>query len=95
MEKTENRRKFERSGGFIHIMSDMRCATVSTRRFTKEFSTFCNWTVQVTYRGIVVGQWTPAPKTPEPVDFFARATLDTKGKLEFTGAELLREGKKR
>jgi hypothetical protein len=29
------------------------------------------------------------------VDFLARATKDTKGKLEFTGAQLLKEGKKR
>ena len=63
--------------------------TTTTRRFTKEFSAFRNRSVQVTDRGRVVGQWTPAPKSPKPVDFLARATKDTKGKLEFTGAELL------
>ena len=73
----------------------MSTATVTTRRFTKEFSTLRNRSVAVTDRGEIVGTWTPTPKKPKTVDFVARAKADTKGKLEFTGAELLKEGKKR
>ena len=84
------------SAGFVgHFLSDMSMTTVSTRQFTKEFATWRSRSVQVTDRGHIVGQWTPASKQAERVDFLARATADTLGKLEFTGAQLLREGKKR
>jgi hypothetical protein len=73
----------------------MSTPTVTTRRFTKEFSTLRNQSVAVTDRGQLVGTWTPAPRKRKTVDFMARAKADTKGKLEFTGAELLRENKKR
>jgi hypothetical protein len=77
------------------MLSDMTAQTVTTRRFTKEFSRLRSRTVQVTDRGRVLGVWTPATRPAKGVDFLQRATADTEGCLETTFADLLKAGKKR
>jgi hypothetical protein len=74
----------------------MSVTTVSTRRFTKEFSSLRNKALRVTDRGEVVGEWKPVEKRQAPVNFLARqkACGFTKP-LPFTGTELLKAGKKR
>jgi hypothetical protein len=68
---------------------------LSTRKFTRDFSKVRSEPLTVTDRGEVVGVWTPAPKQLKPVDFLKRLKGYCKAPLPFTGADLLREGKKR
>lgn len=74
-------------------MTDMR--SLSTRRFTRDFSKVRREALTVTDRGQIVGVWTPRPKAPQPVDYLKRVKSYCKSPLPFTGAQLLREGKKR
>jgi len=69
--------------------------TVSTYDFTNRFATFSHQKVQVRKRGKVVGTWLPAPKSPEPVDVMQRLKRNFTRPLPFTGAEVLKAGKKR
>jgi hypothetical protein len=69
--------------------------TVLVRDFTRRFSSLRHETLQVRQRGKVVGTWMPTSDEPPPVDFMKRLREDFKCKLPFTGAELLKEGKKR
>jgi hypothetical protein len=69
--------------------------TVLIRDFTRRFSSLRHETLQVRQRGKVVGTWMPATTDPAPVDFMKRLREDFKTKLPFTGAELLKKGKKR
>ena len=69
--------------------------TVMVRDFLRQFATRRNELLQVRQRGRVLGIWTPSQETPEPVDVVARAKRSCSKKLPFTGAELLKAGKKR
>jgi hypothetical protein len=69
--------------------------TVLIRDFTRRFSSLRREKLQVRQRGKVVGTWTPVSEKPAPVDFMKRLREDFKAKLPFTGAELLKKGKKR
>jgi hypothetical protein len=69
--------------------------TVLVRDFFRQFATRRNEALQVQQRGRVLGTWTPVQATPEPVDVLARAKRSCDKKLPFTGAELLKAGKKR
>lgn len=81
---------------FGRIVSQIcQMKTVLIRDFTRRFSSLRHQTLQVRQRGKVVGTWTPIPEEPVPVDFMKRLREDFKSKLPFTGAELLKEGKKR
>jgi len=68
---------------------------MSTRRFTRHFAEVRDETCTVTDRGKVVGTWIPSGQKPSPVDFAARVRKDFAAKLPFTGAQLLKSGKKR
>jgi hypothetical protein len=69
--------------------------TVLVRDFLRQFAARRNETLQVQQRGRVLGVWTPSETAPEPVDVLARAKRSCNKKLPFTGAELLKLGKKR
>jgi hypothetical protein len=69
--------------------------TLPTRRFTRDFTKFRHEPCAVTDSGKVIGTWTPVKDRPEPVDFARRVRDDFEEPLPFTGAELLKAGKKR
>ena len=69
--------------------------TVMVRDFLRQFARRRNEPLQVRQRGRVLGTWLPSEETPEPVDVSARTKRACSTKLPFTGAELLRAGKKR
>ena len=69
--------------------------TVFVRDFTKRFATLSHQPLQVRKPGKVVGTWLPATRTPEPVDVLKRLKQTFERPLPFTGAELLKAGKKR
>ena len=69
--------------------------TVLVRDFLRHFASRRNEALQVQQRGRVLGIWTPNEATPEPVDVLARARRACNKKLPFTGAALLKAGKKR
>lgn len=71
--------------------------TLTTYEFLRHFPIHSKAQVAVKKRGKVVGTWTPssAPKL-EPVDICARQkAIGFKEPLPFSGAELLKAGKKR
>ncbi len=82
-----------RKFGACRNVTDMR--TLSTRRFTREFWKLRGEELAVTDRGRVVGTWTPASEKPQPIDYLKRVKSYCSAPLPFTGAELLRRGKKR
>ena len=69
--------------------------TVQAGEFARHFRVHRREAAIVKDRRKVLGTWTPAPKAPKPVDFAARVREDFTRKLPFTGAELLKAGKKR
>jgi hypothetical protein len=69
--------------------------TILVYDFTRHFTRHKHEPALIKSRGRIIGQWSPSPKKPEPVDFAKRAMADCKEKLPFTFAELLKEGKKR
>jgi hypothetical protein len=69
--------------------------SITTYEFLRQFTVHRKEPCQVKARGQVVGTWLPVPKNPEPIDFAQRVRQDFKAKLPFTGAELLKAGKKR
>ena len=74
----------------------MNATILTTRVFTKKFSSHKRHAVQVSDRGRIIGTWTPAGNEPPFVDFEARALRDWGGeKLPLTAARILKEGKKR
>ena len=75
------------------ILSDMQA--VSTRRFLRDFSRVRRNELTITDRGQVLGTWTPAAGKPRTVDYAKRVREYCSAPLPFTGAQLLKEGKKR
>ncbi len=69
--------------------------TLIVNEFTRHFRRHKHEPALVKSRGQVIGQWVPVPRKPEPVDFAKRAKADCVEKLPFTGADLIREGRKR
>jgi hypothetical protein len=69
--------------------------TLPTRRFMRDFARVRREPCTVTDSGKVIGTWTPVKDHPEPVNFARRVRDDFARPLPFTGAELLRAGKKR
>jgi hypothetical protein len=69
--------------------------SVLVRDFLRHFAERRNETLQVQQRGRVLGVWIPTQAAPEPVDVMARAKRSSDKKLPFTGADLLKAGKKR
>lgn len=70
--------------------------TITTYEFVRYFPRHSKDQCHVKKRGKVVGTWIPAPSQIEPVDILARQKEDGFTKpLPFTGAELLKNGKKR
>ena len=70
--------------------------TLTTYEFVRHFPRHSKDTCHVKKRGKVVGTWTPSPTQIEPVDILARQKADGFAKpLPFTGAQLLKAGKKR
>ena len=74
------------------LLYDMK--TITTREFIRNFSKGKSEHYQVKDRGRVVGTWTPTDDEPPRVDFMARLKRNFKKPLPFTGAELLKEGKR-
>jgi hypothetical protein len=74
-------------------MTDMRA--LSTWQFTRDFAKVRREPLTVTDRGQVLGVWTPHSNRPKPLDYFQRLKSYCKAPLPFTGAQLLRGGKKR
>ena len=68
--------------------------TVQSGEFTRHFRVLRREAAIVKDRRQVLGTWTPAPKQVEPVDVMARLREDFAHPLPFTGAELLKAGKK-
>ena len=66
--------------------------SIVVRDFTKRFATLSHQRPQVIKRGRVVGTWLPAPK---PVDVMKRVKRHFDRSLPFTGADVLKSGKKR
>jgi len=79
--------------GFVCHICQMKAVLV--RDFLRQFAKRRNEPLQVQQRGRVLGTWTPSQAPPEPVDVLARAKRSCNKKLPFTGAELLKAGKKR
>jgi len=69
--------------------------TVLVRDFLRQFARRGNEPLQVQQRGKVLGTWIPSDSSPEPVDVLARVKRTCSRKLPFTGAEVLKAGKKR
>ena len=69
--------------------------TVLVRDFLRQFAARRNEPLQVQQRGRILGTWTPSQAIPEPVDVMARAKRTCNRKLPFSGADLLKAGKKR
>ena len=69
--------------------------TLVVNEFTRHFRRHKHEPALVKSRGQVIGQWTPVATKPEPIDFAKRARADCKEKLPFTGADLIKEGRKR
>ena len=69
--------------------------TVLVRDFLRQFARRRNEPLQVHQRGKVLGTWTPNQATPDPIDVLARAKRTCSRKLPFTGAAVLKAGKKR
>jgi hypothetical protein len=68
---------------------------VPVAAFTKRFSTLSHERLRVRSRKRIVGTWTPAEKTPPPLDVMKRLKQTFKRPLPFTGAALLKAGKRR
>ena len=70
--------------------------TLTTYEFLRHFPSHSKELCAVKKRGKVVGTWTPTPNKIEPVDILGRQKEDGFSRpLPFTGAELLKAGKKR
>jgi hypothetical protein len=69
--------------------------TLTIRRFTREFPKVLHEPLTVTRRGQMVGTWTPAQKKAPAIDLMKRLKSYCSGPLPFTGAELIREGRRR
>ena len=70
--------------------------TVQSGEFTRRFRVHRREPALVKDRSKVLGTWTPAPKAIKPVDILKRqAEIGFTKPLPFTGAELLKAGKKR
>ena len=69
--------------------------TISVRDFNRHFSRHKQETCQVKDRDKVVGTWYPVPEAPKPADILARVKKEFSRKLPFTGAQILKAGKKR
>jgi hypothetical protein len=69
--------------------------TFSSPDFARDFARIKDEPCQVTEAGKVVGIWTPAHNQPGESDFLKRVKEDFTEPLPFTGAELLKSGKKR
>jgi hypothetical protein len=69
--------------------------TINTRQFTRDFALHRRQPCQVKDRQKLVGTWTPAGQPAALPDFAARVQEDFPAKLPFTGASLLKSGKKR
>jgi len=70
--------------------------TLTTFDFVRDFPRHSKNRCVVKKRGKIVGTWTPAPQAIEPVDILKRqADIGFTKPLPFTGAELLKAGKKR
>ncbi len=76
-----------------HELTDMKM--ISTRRFTRGFPKLRHESCLVSDRGKVIGSWSPIPNTPAPVNFLERVKEDFTHPLPFSGADLLKAGKKR
>jgi hypothetical protein len=68
---------------------------LTTYEFLRQFARHRSEPCQVKARGKVVGTWLPVPNEPEPVSFAQRVREGCAAKLPFTGAALLKAGKKR
>jgi len=72
--------------------------TLTTYEFLRHFPRHSKAQVAVKKRGKVVGTWIPSDTALEPfnaAEHMARLKRDFKKPLPFTGAELLKAGKKR
>jgi len=70
--------------------------TLTTYDFVRHFPRHSKDRCVVKKRGKVVGIWSPAPEAIEPVDILKRqAEAGFSKPLPFTGADLLKAGKKR
>lgn len=69
--------------------------TLTSRRFTRQFPKVSHEPLTITSRGRVVGTWTPSEKAPPPLDMMKRLKSYCSAPLPFTGAELIREGRRR
>lgn len=76
-------------------MADNDMRTLTTRRFTRQFGKVRHEALTITDRGQVVGTWTPADQQPEPLDVMKRLKGYCSSPLPFTGADLIKEGRKR
>lgn len=78
---------------FVGQISVMK--TVQVSDFIRRFSSLRRDSWRVVRRGRIVGTWMPTMDKLPPVDFMKRLRKDFKTKLPFTGAELLKQGKRR
>jgi len=78
---------------FVCQVCQMKAVLV--RDFLRQFAKRRNEALQVHQRGKVLGTWTPNQATPDPIDVLARAKRTCSRKLPFTGAAVLKAGKKR
>ena len=69
--------------------------TVSVREFTAHFARLSHEALQVQKRRKVVGTWMPTPKAPTRLDVMKRLKQTCERPLPFTGAELIKESRKR
>ena len=69
--------------------------TVQAGEFTRRFRVHRREAAIVKDRTKVLGTWTPAPDAVAHLDVMARLKEDFSSPLPFTGAELIKAGKKR
>jgi hypothetical protein len=69
--------------------------TLTLHDFTREFTKYHHDACLVTSRGRVIGSWEPLPDSPKPIKVLERVKKYCKAPLPFTGAQVLKETKKR
>ncbi len=79
----------------LNIMQSDLMKTVSVRDFTSQFASLSQQPLRVQKRRKLLGTWTPAPKAPPPLDVMKRLKQSCERPLPFTGAEVVKEGRKR
>lgn len=73
---------------------ERKMKTVTVRDFTTHFKNLHHSPLKVRRRGKTLGTWIPEPKLPPPLDVMKRLKQTCERPLPFTGADIIKEGRK-